>query len=750
MKDNVIKCTAKLGKVLYPKSPLQNGDFGIVSMFLVDEEVGRVEVHPTYKTFVVKGTFCKLNFEDKYNLTMVQVDDKKWGKQYELLFLKTEANLETVYEQKEFLRVSLSERVVNSLYETFENPIEVIESRDIESLCKVKGIKKKTAMKIIERYESTKDNAEVYVKLKDYNLTKKTIDKLIKKYSSVDTILHKLKENIYILADEIDGIGFKKVDAIAANMGMQINDARRIKSFIMHFLKTDSDRGNSWVYTNDLLDAIVETCGNEVDFEIVKNHLSELREREVIVTNKSRSIIGLKKIFDMEMEILTQLDRIANGDNNFIYHDWESIVDEIENEQGWKYTDQQRAGVKTVLDNQVVLVTGLAGTGKSTVTNAMCRVLQRRGYSIQQCALSGRAAQRMKEVNGFESNTIHKTIGMNIGDNIIHNESNPLDADVVLLDEASMPDARIYVNLLKAIKTGAKLVIIGDPGQLPSIGIANVFFDLLEYKYPIVNLTKVHRQAQASAIISESINIRNNNQLFNSEFSGEKVLGELQDLELNIFKSKEEIHGQILKQFLKHYELHNNDVMKVQIVVPMKNRGDICTRSLNENIQARINVNVDIAECVTTMSGYSIYKGDKVINNTNAKAFNTNGEEIDIYNGNIGIVNDVDICDGSITVYFFDLKEDVVLKHEHIKDSIDLAYAITCHKLQGSSANTVIVGIDFSAYTMLSCEYLYTAITRAEKYAILVGENNAVRYAISNTHSANKQTFIKLRTQTEQ
>lgn len=725
---------------------MQNGDFGIVSMTLIDTEVGTVKVDPKYKNFVVKGTFCKLNFEDEYKLTMQEVVDKKWGKQYELLFLNTKASFNTIEEQKDFLRVSLSDKVVDALYEALDDPIKVIENKDIDTLCTVKGIKERTALRVIERYESTKDDAEVYVKLKDYNLTRKMIQKLMKKYGSVETILHKLKENIYILADEIDGIGFKTVDVMALKMGMPINDPRRIKSFIMYHLKVEGGNGNSWVYTQDLLDAIFEACG-DVNLEVVKQFLTELRENEVIVTNKSRSILGFKKLFDMEMEILEHLERISNGENEFEYGDWKEIVNEIEELQGWKYTKQQRKGVKTVLDNQVVIVTGLAGTGKSTVTNAMCKALTRHGYKVIQCALSGRASQRMKELNGLESNTIHKTVGLGMDGYPVYNEQQPLDADVILLDEASMPDARMYLHLLRAIRTGSKLVIIGDSGQLPSIGVANVFFDLLDYKFPVVELTEVHRQAQASAIISESINLRNQQQLFSSEFTGTTVLGELQDLELNIFKGRDELHGQIVKQFLTHYEKHNKDIMKVQIVVPMRARGEICTKKLNDSIQARVNVNVDMEKCLQTDIGYSIYEGDKVINNTNTRAETTDGDGVDIYNGNIGIVKSIDVVDGSMVVYFVDLGKEVILTHDHIKESIDLAYAITCHKLQGSSADTVIVGVDFSAYTLLTSEWLYTAITRAEKYCILVGENSAIRFCISRVQSANKQTFIKLKNQ---
>lgn len=743
MLNDVIKCACRLKRVIF-----SNGDFSIVCMELIETLIGEIIVD-NYGCFVTTGNgLASLNMKETYILTAKETKHKKFGIQYELAYISIKVDLSTIDKQKDFLKVGLPTAKVEALYETLDNPIEALENKDIELLCTVKGIAERTAELLIKRYESSKDKAEVFVKLKKYNLSNSIVLKLIDLYKNTELIISKLEENIYILADELKGVGFIKADEIAMENGIEYNDPRRISSFIRYYLNEESKKGNSYVYTEDLIDSIEKTLvneeGKEISFEIIKSVFISLIEREIIVGFKlgECECIGLKVIYDTEMEILAQLERISNGENSLVYENWEKVVQEIEDNQGWKYTDQQKAGVKTVLENQLTLVVGLAGTGKSTVTNAMSKILTRNGYTVIQCALSGRAAQRMKELNGLESNTIHRTI--KYGTNIQNNESNPLDTDVLLLDEASMPDAFIYLALLKSIKTGTKLVIIGDEGQLPSIGVANIFFDLLKYKYPIVRLTEVHRQARASAIISKSIELRHQHPIFEKDFEGRRVLGELQDLELDISIERYNLHDKIVEHFLEHYYRHNNNIVKVQIVVPMKDRGSISVKELNNSIQVRVNPNIDTQKGVLLASGLLGYVGDKVINLTNGNATTLDGDNIKIYNGNIGIITDTDPQTGKIRVHFFDLDEIVDLEKEQVCKSIDLAYAITCHKLQGSSADTVIVGVDYSAYTLLSCEWLYTAITRAEKYCVLVGERGAVNYAISKSSSTLKQTFISL------
>ena len=742
--EAVVKFKGKLDKKLFPRTKIYNGDFGILSIKVEEEIEGSVNISE-YGNTVVKGIWCEVNFTDEYTIIAKEIEHPTYGKQYELIYVSVDVDFSTPYTQKKYLESILTEKQVKALYETLENPFESIKSGDIDALCSVKGIGSSTAQKILDKYREHLDYSEILIELDGYGLTKNMIHKLVETYGSPSIVVGKVKENVYILADEVNGIGFKKADEIAMRNGVSPHSKQRVKAFIEYYLGKEAETaGNSWVYTDVLFAQIYDICGDDIDRASIQEVLRDMLKKGDIWTSNTREHIALKRYFNLEESIYYHIQRLAQAENHFKYDGWEEIVREIEESQGWKYTEEQKAGVKTVLDNQVVVVTGLAGTGKSTITNAMIEVLS--AYKIQQCALSGRASQRMMEVNGVESNTIHRTVGYMYGNTWAHDESNPLDVDILLLDEASMINGDIFLRVLRALKTGSKLVIIGDYGQLPTIGNCNVFLDLMSIGVPVVKLTVVHRQAQASAIISKSMDVRNQVQLFDRYFEGEETLGELQDLNLFIYQDRNALKNKIIERFLNHFKGVGEDILKVQVVVPMKTRGNICTQSINEAIQELVNPNAKGSIQPFVAGNKKFFIGDKIINNTNKKVTAYLGteddEEIQIYNGNIGIIKSYNLEKGIMLVDFGELIGKVVLDRHFIEKSIDLAYAITCHKLQGSSAERVIVGLDYSAYQLLCCEWVYTAITRAELMADLVAENSAVRHAISQVHSNNKQTFL--------
>lgn len=740
----VVKFKGKLSMKLFPKTKLNNGDFGILSL-KVEEELEGIPNVSEYGTVVVKGNWCEMDKETAYTIIAKEIEHPTYGKQYELLYVSADVDFSTPDTQKKYLETILTEKQVKALYEKLENPFEAIEKGDIETLCSVKGIGTSTAQKILDKYRQHLDYSEVLIKLDGYGLTQKMVHKLVEKYGSPSIVVGKVKENVYILADEVDGIGFKKADEIAIRKGLNPHSPLRVKAFIKYYLGREAETaGNSWVHTDKLFAQIYEICGDDMDRKVIQTVLREMLERNEIWTSDTREHIALIRYYNLEREIYEHIQRLSNAPNKFKYDGWEDVVARIEERQGWCYTEEQKAGVKTVLDNQVVVVTGLAGTGKSTITNAMIEIL--REYRVKQCALSGRASQRMMEVNGVESNTIHRTLGYMYGNTWMYDETYPLDVDILLVDEASMINGDIFLRILRALRTGTKLVIIGDYGQLPTIGNCNVFLDLMSMGVPLVKLTVVHRQAQASAIISKSMDIRNQKQLFDRYFEGEETLGELQDLNLFIYQDRNALKNKIIERFMKHFEEVEKDILKVQAVLPMKTRGSICTHAINEAVQVLVNPNANNGSSPFVAGEKKFYIGDKIINNTNKKVLayprTEDEEDVQIYNGNIGIVLNYNIEKGIMLVDFGELIGKAILEKTFVEKSVDLGYAITCHKLQGSSAERVVVGLDYSAYQLLSCEWLYTAITRAELMADLVAENNAVRHAISQVHSNNKQTFL--------
>lgn len=418
---------------------------------------------------------------------------------------------------------------------------------------------------------------------------------------------------------------------------------------------------------------------------------------------------------------------------------------------GYKYCFEVESSMLVLRRNNRIFITG--NTGKTSVLEPMTQILvEQQGRKIIQVALSGKASQRIQEVTGYEAKTIHRGLEFNPrleGDGFLRNEQYPLDQDIVVLDEASMVDATLFRNLLRAIRTGTKLLILGDAGQLPNIGFGQVFFDLIECGIiPVVRLTKIHRQAQKSAVITESIKIREKGHIVNYEEDKDEVLGELQDLHLKISVEKDKLPEEVVKVFKERLEIEK-DIMEVQVVGATRTRGNLSAFNLNNKIKELINpIDEDdsnyIESTVDSTHKYQISEGDKVIivkNNYKVEVWNEENRNFTtgaIFNGNLGIVEKIGI--GYVIVNIVGVGK-VKIDEKHY-NSIELGYAITISKSQGSGWRSVIVALDSSAYMLLCCELLYTAITRTISHCTLIGENKAIRRCCSVSNGSNKQTFL--------
>lgn len=408
---------------------------------------------------------------------------------------------------------------------------------------------------------------------------------------------------------------------------------------------------------------------------------------------------------------------------------------------GYQYCFSVPSNMLVLRRNNKIFITG--NCGKTSIVSGILEVLK--GYSRVSCALSGRAASRMQEVTGEEGKTIHSLLGYPKGNKngFVYHDENQLDADIYIVDEISMLDAFLFYNLLRAIPSGSKLFLLGDTAQLEAIGTGNIAHDIIESdEISVSKLTKIHRQAAKSAIITESIKLRNGYQLIEKNWVGQETRGELQDLYLSCFSDINNTFYKITEIFSTLMSYPEFDILQTQIIVPVKSRGNACTYELNNAIQDLYNPLIDNQrEEIIFNSGktYVFREGDKVINRVNNYKV-----EPSIYNGNIGIIQGWDYNEEGEEIMIIDFIG--IGRVELIKkfwNNLELAYAITTHLSQGSEFDYVIYGLDFSSYALLTREQVYTAITRAKKKCYLIAQTGALRLAISKEAVSKKQTHLQ-------
>lgn len=737
--DQVIECIIELNRIFFPKgaSYIKSKEYGI---FIGDIVTPINNCNKIYKSIKLKGICCEVNYNEQYKVSCKLAEsNEKYGNTYEIIYINRVIDLKDKVKQRNFLMSILNETTVNRLYDEFDDVISLLENEDCISLSKVKGVGVKSALRLIEKYKSCKDYSEIYTELGYLGLTNNIIKRLVEFYKSPDVVIDVIKNNPYELVN-VDGIGFKKADAIAEKIGISGSNPNRVKGCMLHILSQNGEVGRSYLHYSDLLKQLYDNLGF-IEEDIINKVAQSLIANNEIYLSDNGEFVGLKKYSDLEKNIYDELMRIRNAECNILAENVVEIIKQTEEEQGFSFTEEQRNSIILFSENNVLALTGGAGVGKTSVSKGMMDLVKK--YIISATALSGKASVRITEATGVEASTIHRLLGFQHGE-FMYNKKNKLETDVVFIDEATMINGELFLSLLEAIPCGAKLVIMGDIQQLTPIGSCQVFADVLSSdSITSIKLTKPHRQALKSGIIPLSMDIINQKQIFDSTFEGNSILGELKDMELDIYKSNSPQIQRVINQFIKHYK-KNNNLMETQIIVPMKNRGEFSTYNLNLEVQKIINpINQSRKQIIVSLDKerfYVIQIGDKVINTkNNYNAKNTDGEDVAVFNGNMGIVKDID--NGYVTVNFVGIGE-VILEGSGI-NALELGYAITIHKSQGSGFEVVIGAIDSSAYVLLNAELLYTLITRAKKYCVLVGKNNAIRTAINKREIKNKQTYLK-------
>ena len=685
---------------------------------------------------------------EKYRIVAEEVYDSKWGRQYNARYFGNKYITEVgdYSGQRKFLSHVFTDQQVYSMYQALENPFETFLKNDPVELVKVRGCGMVTANKWLNKFNNEYVYAKMYIELEDFELTDNMIKKIFDYYGNVNVAIEKVKENPYNLCN-IAGIGWKKADAIALSGGMAPNDPKRVEAYILYYLERQAMDGYSYISPDELMGAILENVDENVSDYVVTTAMHSLKDKGKLWWNEDKTKVGLAFYYELEKDIATELLRLRDAESSFEYGDWESIIQKKEKEQGWEYTEQQLEGIKMVIENNVVCITGYGGTGKSSIVDGLLAVLH--NYSSATCALAGRAASRISEMTGGESFTIHRLLGypewVDGKDGFSYHDENQLEYDIVIVDEISMIGGRLFYHLLRAIKSGAKLILLGDIGQLESIGECKVAADIISSpEIPSIFLDKIHRQAQKSAIVTESIRIRKGGQIIEKDFAGEEVRGELQDLLIDCYSDLSNTYFKTLQHFTEELQ-EVKSIMDIQILCPVKEKGSACVWNLNAAIQKIYNPYSSKKKEIEVYYGRGkkavLREGDKVINRkNNYKTLNNEGKVTPIYNGNIGIIEKID--EGCAVVDFFEIGK-IAIQSDDL-ENLQLGYAITVHSSQGSQFERVIFALDFAAYMMLSRELVYTGITRATKHCTLVAQNSALCYAITQEGVKSKNTHLEV------
>jgi exodeoxyribonuclease V alpha subunit len=594
-----------------------------------------------------------------------------------------------------------------------EKVFDIIEAEP-DRLREVTGIGAVRAKRITDAWADQKIVREIMVFLHSNGVGTARAVRIFKTYGS--DAVQVMTENPYRLARDIRGIGFKTADAIAMKLGIEKTAMVRVRAGVSYALAEAMDEGHCGLPTDGLLPLAVALL--EVSKELIQTALDlELADGTVIADTVGETpCVFLGGLYRAEQVIAGRLLRLVNGKLPWPYIDPEKALPWIEAKTGLMLASSQAKAIRLALLSKVLVITGGPGVGKTTIVNSILRILAAKGVKLLLCAPTGRAAKRMTEATGFEARTIHRLLEVDPkGGGFKRNADNPLECDLLVVDETSMVDVLLMQALMKAIPDSAALLIVGDIDQLPSVGPGQVLADVISSgAVPVVRLTEVFRQAAQSQIISSAHKINQgvipdlSKPAGNSDF----YFVQADDPETAVPRIIEVVKTRIPARF------GLDPIHDIQVLCPM-NRGGVGARSLNIELQKALN---PAGERRVERFGWTFAAGDKVMQIEN-------DYDKEVYNGDIGYVDDVDPDAGEL-IASFDGR--AVTYGFGELDTLVPAYAATIHKSQGSEYPAVVIPVLTQHYAMLQRNLLYTGVTRGKRLVVLVGQKKAVAIAVKN------------------
>ena len=651
------------------------------------------------------------------------------GRQFEIDHFRVEAPADVAGIQKYLgsgLIKGIGPKYSGKIVERFGvDTLAIIESNP-EKLLEIPGLGAKRIEKIKACWIDQRSIRDVMVFLQGYGVSPVFAQKIFKTYR--DKSISTVKEKPYSLARDIFGIGFKTADTLAQKMGIARDSPQRLDAGIEYVLSELSGDGHVCYPVDEFLEEAEKIL--EVSKQQIEERLSFLKEegrlelKEIIDKGKKRAFVWLKSLFNAEMGIARELLRLKRGKSKLRPIDAERAIQWVQEKLAIQLAANQQKAVISAITGKLLIITGGPGTGKSTITNAILTITLKLTDKICLAAPTGRAAKRMSEITHQKASTIHsllefdfKTMGFK------RNRENPLEADLIVVDEASMIDTYLMYSLLKAIPDHARVVFVGDIHQLPSVGPGNVLKDMISsLSLPVTTLNEIFRQAAGSHIITNAHRI--NKGIFPQIYNG-------QDSDFFFMECQE--NQEVLETIIKlvSQRLPNrygfNPASEIQVLAPMK-KGMIGTENLNQSLQQILNPK----DSAIFRAGFKFQTGDKVMQIRN-------DYKREVFNGDIGFIQEIDPDEQQVIVRFEE--RDVIYDYSDL-DELILAYAISVHKFQGSECPCIVMPVHTSHFMLLHRNLLYTGITRGKKMVVLVGTKKALAIAVKKDDVMKRHTSL--------
>ncbi|AAK79116.1 RecD/TraA family predicted helicase [Clostridium acetobutylicum] len=677
------------------------------------------------KNTVISGTMPSLELGKAYKVMGFEFIHKKYGQQLQIENVEIK-KLNSSADERNFLKNIVTLNQYQEIIKIYKSPITAITSGTF-NISKVKGIKEKyfevLKKKIIKNLEYMNFYSEFTKIGFNFNQMKKIIDF----YKGGELSLQIINKNPYKLYMDIKGFGFKTVDSIALSMGIEPDSNFRTKAAILYCLEQKEQNGDTYAFIEDIHQQVEKLLNIKIND--IKNYL----DKEYYYFDVLR--LAKRTTWETEKDISVRLKEKINNSQKLFTNNVIHLIPEIERILRIKYDDKQKELFYKINENNILVLTGFAGTGKSSVLNGLLNLFDKKNITYKLMSPTAKAAKRMEECTGKKASTIHRALGLAEGKFLV-NEKNPFAEDVIIIDETSMVDIYLFLAVLKGIKNTTKLLCLGDYGQLESISAGNVLFDMIQGGIPCVKLEKIFRQKEDSSLLNVITNIRNGDNPLKNTHKTYLELG--RDCKFWLGKKEQTLSRVLLcyKECLKHFS--REDIM---VLCPMK-KGNSGVNKLNQELQKIANSQnteeLKLKDCA--------YKKEDLVmhikNDYNANIFSEDCKDTiakGIFNGDAGKIEKIDLENQKLYVSY----DSGIVEYDNSNlNELMLSYALTIHKVQGSQSKVVIVALDMSHYKMLKRSLLYTAASRCVELLIFICDPKAFSIALNNNQVTHKNTFL--------